>query len=295
MPIYDGSANGTNPSKGLPGDSQGNPGQVFPENAVASPWKRLEPLMTVTQLKSRFLFGIPLISRFKDPDTGKPMKMTDEMLADYINRSVSEAEVELGIDIMPIKYSEKLPFDRCEYQCFGYFRTVHRPICTIDQLSVRPSNNRDVFIVPNDWIETANMAHGQINIMPLTLATTSPQGVVNSQGGGGGVFLNILGQERWVPAYWGIEYTTGFRNGEVPQVINDYMGMVAAMKILSLLAATWSARTSASLGIDGLSQSVGTPGPNIFAIRIGELEKERNMLKGKIKKVFMSKLVVGNV
>lgn len=295
MPIYDGSNNGGFPSKYIPGDSAGNPGQQFPENAVASPWKRLQPLLTVDALKNRFLFGIPLVSRFKDPDTGKPMKMTDPMLADLIDHAVSEAEVDLGIDIMPVKYSEKFAFDKCEYESFGYFRTQHRPVASVDLFSVRPSDNKDVFIIPLEWVELANAVHGQINIVPLTLAITAPGGVVNSQGGGGAIFLNILGQQRWVPAYWNIEYTTGFTNGNLPQVINDYIGMITAMKVLSMLAATWAARTSSSLGIDGMSQSNSTPGPALWKQRMDELTAERAALKGKIKKIFMTKFVVGNV
>jgi hypothetical protein len=287
MPIY-------TDSKGLPGDSQGNPGQQYPENATASPWGRLAPLVTPEQIITRHLFGIPLVSRIKDPDTGKPMRITHDMIRDYIELAVNQAEAETGLDIMPVKYSDKFAFDKAEYEAFGYFRTQRRPVQTVDLLTVRPSDNQDVFIVPLEWIETVNLVHGQINIVPLTLAITAT-GIVNTQGGGGSVFLNILGQKPWVPAFWGIEYTTGFKDGKVPTIVNELVGVIVAQKILSMLAATYARVSGTSLGIDGMSQSVSTPGPQLFKQRMDELQAERTLLVKKLKKMFQTKFVVGNI
>lgn len=281
-------------SKGLPGSAAGQNPLSYPVNSVDTSWGRLEPLLTVDQLVSQFLFGIPLVSRMKDPRTNKPMVITDDMLKEYIDVAVSTAEAELGIDIMPTKYSTKQPFDKAEYDNFGHFRLENKPIYSLDLLTVRPSNNDDVFIVPPDWIETSYMAWGQINIIPLTLAITN-NGITNSQTGGGSVFLNILGQKPWVPAFWGFEYTTGFKDGLVPVIINQFIGTVVAMRVLSMLAATYARANSTSLGIDGMSQSVSTPGPQVFKVRLDELANDRKMLMKKIKKYFGTSFNVGNI
>jgi len=281
-------------SKGLPPDHLGNPGKTYPENAVASPWGRLEPLLTTDQLVSRFLFGIPLVSRMKDPRTNKPMVITDDMLKDYIRLALDTAEAECAIDIMPVKYSEKFAFDKAEYDQFGFFKCTHKPVYSVDLLSVRPSDNQDVFIVPLEWVETAFLTYGQINIIPLTLAITS-NGITNSQTGGGAVFLNILGQKPWVPAFWGIEYTTGFQNGQVPVIVNDLIGTIAAQRVLSMLAATYARSNSTSLSIDGMSQSISTPGPQVFKVRLDELAEQRKLLTNKVKKLFQQKFIVGNI
>lgn len=282
-------------SKGLPGDAAGNPGHTFPENAVSSSFGRLNPLITAEQLITRFLVGIPMVARMKDPRTNKPMVITDDMLKDYIKLAIDTVEAELMIDIMPVKYSEKLPFDKAEYDSFGYFKCTHKPVYSLDLLSVRPSDNHDVFYVPLDWIETTNMSYGQINIVPLSIAVTAQGGVVNSQGGGGSVFLSILGQKPWVPAFWGIEYTSGFKDGMLPVIVNELIGIVAAMRILSMLAATYAGANSSSLSIDGMSQSISTPGPAVFKTRLEELAAERKMLVKKVKKLFQSNFVVGNI
>lgn len=281
-------------SKGLPPSAAGQEGGSYPQNIVDTSWNRLEPLLTPGQLRFRHLFGIPLVSKFKDPTTGKPMVMTDPIIQDYIRRAVSDAELEVGIDIFPNKYSAKLPFDKCEYEQFGYFQLERKPVATIDKLTVRPADNLDVFNVPLDWVETAYMTAGQVNIIPLTLAFVNGD-TVNTQGGGGAVFLSILGNKPWVPAFWGIEYTTGFKDGIIPTPVNELIGVIAAMKILSQLAATYAGVTTTSLGIDGLSQSIGTPGPQIFKIRMQELGEERALLVRKLKVLFGQTMFSGNV
>lgn len=275
-------------SKSLP-----DGGATFPENAIATAWKRLEPLMTTDQLVTRYLFGIPLMSRMKDPRTGKPMVITDDMLKDYIQLAVDTAETECSIDIMPVQYSEKFAFDKAEYDQFGYFKCTHKPVHSIEKLAVTPSDNIDVFIVPLEWVETTFLTYGQVNIIPLTLAITST-GITNSQAGGGSVFLNILGQKPWVPAFWSMWYTTGFANGMIPTIINDLIGTIAAMRVLSMLAATYRTNSN-SLSIDGMSQSVSTPGPQLFKVRLEELANDRKMLTNKVKKLFQQKFVVGNI
>lgn len=286
-PIYD-------DSKGLPPDVDGNVGKQYPENSTVTAWGRLEPLLTPEQLKMRYLFGIPLVSRFKDPDTGRPFKMTNEMLKDFIVLAVNQAEAELGLDIMPVKYSEKQPFDLQAYNMYGYMRLKHRPVSTIDRFSVMPSHNEEIVNIPLDWIETANMTHGQINIIPLQVSSNSQIGV-SSMAPGGSVFLNVLSGVPWVPAFWSVQYTTGFPDGLVPTIVNELIGTIGAMKVLSMLAATNARATSTSLGIDGLSQSVGTPGPQLYKVRMDELAAERALLVRKLKKVFGSKFVVGEI
>src|SRR6185436_18720658 len=102
----------------------------------------------------------------------------------------------------------------------------------------------------------------------------------------------ILGNKPWVPAFWGMEYTTGFKDGLIPVFINDLIGTIAALRILSMLAATYAAANSSSLSIDGMSQSISTPGPQLFKLRIDELTAQRDLLVKKVKKIFNMKFVL---
>jgi len=266
---------------------------TFPEVALDTARTHLEPLITPEQLKARFLFGIPLVSRLQDPLTKKFQVYNEEMISDIIEGAVETAEQEAKIDIFPVKRREKHPFDRNLYESFGYMQLEHRPIHFIDKLSVTPSNNIDVFDVPLTWVEPAYLIRGQINIVPLTISFLNG-GFVPTQGAGGAAFLSILGNKAWIPAYWQVEYTSGFKDGHLPRIVNELIGCIAAQEILSQLAATFRV-TSHSLGIDAMSQSVSGPGPQIFALRMKELDEKRTRIVKKLKAAYGQKIFSSSV
>lgn len=262
---------------------------ITPEQAIESEYGRLEPILGPVELRNRHLFGIPLISQLKDPVTGRPQVMTDDMLRDYIDGALQTAEAELGIDIRPVVHQEKHPFDRNLYESYGYFMLNSRPVSKLSHIAVAPANGTEVYSVPLEWVEVANMVRGQINIIPMTAAFIQG-GTVPAGQTGASYFLAILGNRFWVPAYWQVTYTAGFPDGLVPRVVNDLIGVMSAMDILSMLAVTFARTNSHSLGLDGLSQSISTPGPQLFAVRLEELEKKKAILIKKLKTAMGKKI-----
>jgi hypothetical protein len=273
--------------------SKSGPGVLFPTNALESSWIKVEPLVTPEQIRSRHLFGIPLVSGMKDPLTGKSQVYTDDLIKDTIDRAVAIVEAETHLDIFPVQHQEKHPFDRQEYQSFGYFRVRHRPVSSVQKLAITPPSGQELYIVPNEWIETGYLVHGQINLIPLGNAIA--YGNVAQVGSGGALFLNVFGQQPWTPAFWAITYTSGFPDGMIPKILNELIGVVAAMEVLGALAATYAKSNSHSLGIDGLSQSISTPGPQLFAQRMQELGEKRRMLSKKLKALYGQTIFSGNV
>ena len=71
----------------------------------------------------------------------------------------------------------------------------------------------------------------------------------------------------------------------MPRVINEIIGINAALEILSLLQATNKSQ-SYSLSVDGLSQSSTTPGPQVYQARIDFLLKKKDGLVKKIKNTY---------
>lgn len=264
--------------------------------AVDSSWSRLQPLITPGQLRSRHLKGLTLISGQRDLK-GKLQEFTDDDLQGIIIEAVGLAETELGMDIFPTQHVEKMPFDANEFRALGYFVVKHRPVSSIEDLTVTPANGVDIYRVPIDWIESAYLAMGQFNIIPINIATVGGGFVPASasQTGGGAFFLSILGQRPWIPAFWQVKYTTGWNDGRLPIMLNQLIGTVAAMEVLSMLATTYARVTSHSTGIDALSQSVSGPGPQIFMQRMQELAAKRTFLVNKIKTNYGLKLFSNNV
>ena len=264
------------------------PGAIVPENALADSRFTLEPLVTVDQLRSRYLFGIPLESPYIDPVTKKRQRMEPAMIQDIINGAVSKAETDLKIDIFPVFRKEKDAFDINLYNSLGYFMLAHRPCTALIKLSVTPSNEQDVYVVPLQWVEGAYLVRGQFNIIPLTVAFV--QGTyIPQQSSGGAAFLQILGNKAWIPAWWQYEYISGYPQGSIPRVVNDYIACLAAIEILGMLSALYRT-TSHSLGADGLSQSVSGPGPQLYLPRIKQLEEKQRVLMGQIKNLYGYKI-----
>lgn len=274
-------------------DSKVKPSGVLPENATdAKEWSRTEPLITADLLQRRFLFGIPLHTPTRNPTTNKFDVKTPEDLKDHILRAVATIEEEMGIDIFPVTRSETHPFDRNFLEQYGYFRTQHKPVLSIQKLAIRPGNGEDIYVTPNDWISSGYFAKGQINIVPLVPATATQ--FTTAAATNGAAFLISIQGRGWVPSYWVIDYTSGFPDGNLPRTVNEIIGCQAAIDVCVDMAATWRI-SGHSLSIDGMSQSQSTPGPQLYDRKIQELKDKKGMLIQKMKSKYGVKWAAGTL
>jgi hypothetical protein len=268
---------------------------VYPDRAVdAQGYTRLEPLLTPTDLRNRVLFGIPLVSDIADPVSKKRQVMSDDLLRDIIVGAVNQLEADTGINLLPVQRIEPQPFDRNTFQQWGYIKTLHTPVLSVDQIQVKPNDGLGLYTVPLDWLSSANYITGQINIIPIMPVSSNNFSLTPAGQGAGAAFLALLNQMPWIPVFWEITYTTGFPDGAVPRIVNELVGCYAGKEILAMLAAT-STASSRSLGMDGLSQSVSTPGPQRFDTRLQTLEEKRLRLLGKLRALYGKKFVMGTI
>lgn len=275
-------------------NSKAATGAVFPNNALESAWQRLEPLISPDQLVQRWLWGIPLVSAWQVPRQPQE-KITETMLQDAIRRAVSTLEQETGTVLMATQFEERHPFDRQEFESFGYFNLRQKPVSSIERLSIRTPDGSDVFTVPLDWIETGHLARGRLYIIPLSPAIASSTFASLSGGSAYGLTMmqHLRGVSNNIPAYWSCKYTAGFTDGNLPVIANELVGIIAAQNILGLLGPTFARQSSHSLGIDGLSQSVSTPAGQIFAQRLKELDDARQKQLRQYKSIFGAKIRMG--
>lgn len=276
-------------------DSKLGYGSVVHENEIDNDWTDLEPLIAPEKVKRLHLFGLPLVSAIRNPITNEVQVMDDPLIKEYINEAVALAELETKVCFIPRQIREKHAFDRATYDAFGYFQLRQRPVNSIESLLVVPSNNEPVYSVPLEWVDTGLLHQGQINIVPLTIAVKTGAVVPLSSTPGGAQFLSIFGNKPWISAFWDITYTVGFPEGKFSRIVNHLIGVVAAMEILSALAATYSRTQSQSLSFDGLSQSVSSPGPQLFNERLDALGQKRKWLVGRLMSAYNVKLVLDNV
>jgi len=269
-------------------------GRLSPENAVAVQFEDLEPLLTPEQLINLHLKGLNLRSAVRNPFTGKYDVWTNDDLKEYIINAVALAEAESNLEIFPVQHKEKLPFDRCEYKSFGYIPLRHRPVSSLQSLRVVTSSEQAVYALPLEWVDVGYLSQGYVYILPLTIAVK--EGVIQPllAGPGGSAFLALFGSNPYVPAFWEAEYTTGFKDGLIPKLVNQYIGVIAAMEVLSAIAATYARTTSSSLGIDSLSQSSSGPGAQLFAPRLEDLASKRKWLMTRLKAKFGMSIISSN-
>lgn len=279
-------------------NSKNNGTAMYPvhANQVSGLLRRCEPFLTAAMLKSRYLKGIPL--QFPNGD-----EFSDDDLTDKIMLAMNEAELLIGTTITREQFREKLPFDMALYNAFMHMKTEHGPIISLEELAIVASNNVNIYQVPSSWIETANFSKNLINVIPLLAAfgSTSVSGTpVGANGQNvGAAFLAIwtaYGNAGQVPAYWQVTYTAGVSNkeGQVPIAVNELIGVIAAMAILSLIAPS-NIYNSQSLSQDGISQSSSGPGVNLYVRRLEELEKKKQELISKLKAIFSRRYFIGNI
>lgn len=263
---------------------------VYPVHAagVSGLLTRCEPLLAADKFRNQFLKGINLTM-----PNGDTYTKTD--LDDKLNWAMNEAELYLGLTITREAFQHKVPFDYALYKAYIHVRSEKGPIISLEQLAIVSADNNAIFVIPPTWIETTNFAKKLINVIPL-LAAYGVNQVSGAVGNAGIAFLTVMDGLSWVPAYWQIQYTAGLSTaeGQVPVPVNELIGAIAAISILSEIAVT-NRYNSQSQSQDGISQSSSGPGPNIYARRIEELEKKRDMLVKKLKGIFSNKFLIDNI
>lgn len=270
-------------------NSKKAPGRPDPESAIDGTLARYGPLITAQEVKDKFLYGI----RLKSPETGQ--EMTLDMIEDHIQDAIAEVEEETHLSIFPTQLKERHPYDANLWKSLGYTRLRHRPVASVEDMSIVTSNEQRIWTISKDWIDNGFLSKGLIQLLPINLAQVPQQSGTNGGPAGGGIFLSLLGTSAWVGAFFTITYTTGFAEGEFPRQINSLIGCVAAINILNQLAQANARNASKSLGIDGLSQSSSNNGPSIYEPAITALEKRRAMLVRKAKNTYGLTLFSGEV
>jgi hypothetical protein len=262
---------------------------IYPVHALATSglFQRCEPLLTPEQFKLRFLKGIPIIFL-----TG--LSFSDDDLRDRIYLAANAVELDLKTTIDIVDRQEKLPFKNEDYKAYIHLTAEQGPIVSIEQLAIVSADKNDIFEIPPQWIETSNFSKRIINVIPL-LAAYGVNSVQGAVGNAGIAFLTVIDGLNWVPAYWQIRYRTGITNteGKIPTVVNELIGTVAAIDLISQIAMMFI-YTSQAQSQDGISQSSTMPGPRLFELRIQELMLKRARLEKQLRNIFSSRFFLGN-
>ncbi len=268
------------------GNVSGIPSKIWPveANDVTPLFRRVEPLITPDKMISKYLKNIDL------------SEYSGDELKDFVTDAFNEVELMTNLNLTPVQHIERFPFDRAAYKAFIYFKANNGPIMSVEEIQIESSNGENIYKLPSDWIEAGFFHKRQINLIPI-LSIFGAAGLKDGQASNAGlIFIQAVNNFRWLPAFYTIKYTAGVcrKEGHLPSVLNQIVGITAAMEILSNKAAQ-NKHTSTSISQDSLTQSASTPGPQLYKTRIEDLTTKRDRLMKKIKSKFHQKYYLSNI
>lgn len=212
-------------------------------------------LITTQQLKDAYLAGVKLVD-----NTGTPLP--DALFTTAISAAVSWFEMKTKIHLTPtVIEDEPHDYHADEYQRFMWLQVFHFPLVSVQSIQAIYPTGQQIMSFPLNWIKSLSKA-GQIQLVPT--AGSLSQILV---GQGSQVLPLLSGRMSYLPNLFQISYTAGFKDSQIPDAVNDAIGLRAAIQVLNTAGriVIEPGIQSKSVSIDGLSQStaamVGQFGP----------------------------------
>jgi hypothetical protein len=232
--------------------------------------KKTEPLVDLQRFKDFYLFGIPI-----NDNQGNPLP--DTAYQKYIDNAVSFMEHLLDISISPVyDHVEFKDYRFNDYADWGFLELNNYPVSAVSKVEMvyfKDNDGNDITVqqIPNAWIRLQN----HDGILRLIPNARFPANLQISETGS--YFPEIL-RSSMIPHAWKITYDYGFPTGNIPVIMNEAIGMLAAIQALilggNLIIGAGIAGTS--INLDGLSQSIQTtqsPENSAFSGTIREYSK----------------------
>lgn len=216
--------------------------------------KKVEPLVTVEQLKATWLFGV----KIRDKETGEDF--SDDAYQNALDTAVGMLETFLDMSISPVKnHVEYKDYRINDYYEFGYFQLDNFPIESVSRIRLVYFRDEDGSVddqqsleIPKGWWRV-NAHDGIIRLVP------NGKMPGNLAYGAGGFFPEVF-RLPMIPHAWEVTYDHGFCSGKVPVLVNQAISMIAA--IICLITAghliLGAGIAGQSISLDGLSQSIQT-------------------------------------
>lgn len=234
----------------------------------------------INEMKNRVIFGIPLFDSEGNP-------FPDDLLQSYLDSSVTWMEQTLNIVIQPRDEEEHHDYIQSDYMNWNFIKLWKKPILQIESVEMWYGENR-MFQIPSDWLKIDHLA-GVIQIFPIS---GSAGGMIINANGGAWMPL-IHGRLGYAPKMWRIKYRAGMEESDTPQIVRantihpllkDLIYRKTAMGVMGVWGdlIIGAGIANQSVGVDGLSQSIGTTQSAMFggaSSRIKQLQEDiDNML-----------------
>lgn len=239
-------------------------------------------LFSAKDLEEIYLFGIPIQTTTGD-------KIPESTIDLYTKAATEELEKQFNIRVLRGVVEEEVAFEYDNFKNWGFLVTTY-PIETV--VSIKGSyNNSSELVYPKEWISVTKRVRAEdrnriINIIPNSTMKISSGVSFNTISPIWGLFNYSR-----VPDYWSIKYISGFTT--VPADLLNAIGKLASINIFHNMGdlVLGAGVASISIGLDGLSQSIGTTSSATnaaYGSRVAGYEGDLKLLLPKIRKQYGS-------
>lgn len=196
-------------------------------------------------------------------------KMTRDAIEEKIKKHTAQLEYLLDIKIPKQAVKEEHDYNAEEFACWGFLKCNYL-VSSVNSLKGK-FNSVEQIDFPDDWLTIKSKQDSSarnIHIVPYSGSITYTSGQALFA-----YFKNL----DYIPNYWHVCYITGF--DRVPKDLMEMVGKLASISVCTVLSdvAFGAGIASMSVGIDGLSQSIGTSQSaqySLYGSRIFQLANE---------------------
>lgn len=250
-------------------------------------------VISIEELKEIYLFGVDLTR-----DDGTPYP--NSMLAHYIKAAVDWLEKELQLPIIPRRYVEEChDYYKEDYNKYIWLKLLNSPVIGVEECKLVLPGEQVVKVFERDWLHLERH-DGQLQMVP----GTGTAGTILL--GASGAWLPLVyGNNKFIPDAFRVTYEAGFGRPSDPDAVSrpdpelDYfpqnikhcIGMTAAIGPFNIAGdmIAGAGIATKSIGIDGLSQSIGTTASATnagYGARIIEYQKEIKAMLPSLKRYY---------
>ena len=208
-------------------------------------------LISASEMRDDYLFGVII----KDAD-GR--ELGDEVFEKYIRAASDFMERFLDIKLEKQIADESFHFNHTDWQQWAYLKTTYPVSCAFELTGFLNTIKQVEY--PREWLQirrTNNLANGYHRRITVVPAGNSAQATFQVIFSGIAPQLGYMNM-RIIPDYWSVVYSTGF--DQVPFELLDAVGKMASLGMFNIAGdlILGAGIANFSLGLDGLSQSIGT-------------------------------------
>lgn len=220
------------------------------------------------------------------PLTGEPITVKD--VERYVTSAVSEVQMDLGCDIMPTQHWQSFDFvDGMFSSNFTGLKLSRWPATKVLNVRFKFAHTQtntpfQSYTLPAAWIA---LRRNRITVAPSYGGMIVQQ---TADTNAAGVFQYITGFARgaYHPAMIEAQYVAGFDHDMFPAILKDLILTVATIRMLTDIGPKLFPYQSASVSLDGISQSASLPGPAYLLQTIEALKLKRAELTASFTKYF---------